>query len=84
MHYTGPVRVITDAGDIGEARVDLTDEVDERFDAGWGGRVLNSDYLLWGLSGKRVRLRLPDGSEVECAVRPAGRLVGLSPPPWSA
>ncbi|MDH3707860.1 MAG: hypothetical protein OES57_17475 [Acidimicrobiia bacterium] len=83
MEYVGPARLVTDAGDIGEVRVTLTDDVGDRFAAGWGGRVTNSDYLLWGMAGRRVRLVLPDGADVECAVHASGRLVGIGPGPWA-
>ncbi|MDH4169749.1 MAG: hypothetical protein OEW42_09190 [Acidimicrobiia bacterium] len=82
MEYSGPVRLITDHGDIGEVRVQLRDIIDERQPAGWGGRVVNSDHLLWGMAGHRVHLGLSDGRKVECAVHASGRLIGIGPPPW--
>jgi hypothetical protein len=83
MQYVGPARLVTEAGDIGEVRVMLTDEVDERAPAGWGGRATNSDYMLWGMAGRRVELVLPDGRTVACAVHASGRLVGIGPGPWT-
>lgn len=76
------MRVLTDGRDIGEARVVLRAEDDPRSESGWGGRMVNSDYVRWGLGGRRVQLRLPDGTEVACAVRSSGALVGLGPAPW--
>ena len=81
VEYIGPARLITERCDIGEVRIVLTDDVDERVPSGWGGRVTNSDYLLWGMAGRRVHLLLPDGDQIECAVHASGRLVGIGRPP---
>ena len=43
--------------------------------AEWVGQVRGSDYLVWGLNHKRVRLEFPNGQNVVVVIRSGGRAV---------
>jgi len=40
----------------------------------WEGQILGSDYLVWGLNHRRVRLKFKDGSEFDVIIRPGGKV----------
>ena len=43
--------------------------------AEWVGQIRGSDYLVWGLNHKRVRLEFPNGQNVVVVIRSGGRAV---------
>ncbi len=40
----------------------------------WEGQILGSDYLVWGLNHRRVRLKFKDGSAFDVIIRPGGKV----------
>tara|TARA_B100000953_G_scaffold288636_1_gene271908 strand:- start:1363 stop:1620 length:258 start_codon:yes stop_codon:yes gene_type:complete len=40
----------------------------------WEGQILGSDYLVWGLNHRKVKLQFENGAEVEAVVRSGGRI----------
>ncbi|NNE74149.1 MAG: hypothetical protein HKN26_10830 [Acidimicrobiales bacterium] len=80
--YAGPARALVDGRDVGQWRVELEPLADDRDERSWGGRVANSDYVLWGLAGRRLELVLPSGHRAACVVRPTGEIIGLGPAPF--
>ncbi len=40
----------------------------------WRGNVLGSDYLVWGLNHRKVRLEFEDGVELYVVVRSGGSI----------
>lgn len=43
----------------------------------WRGQIIGSDYLMWGMNHKKVRLLLPTGKQLFCVVLASGKLRGL-------
>ncbi len=80
--FVGRAHVSIGERTLGLVQVRLTQIVDERSPGSWGGSIVNSDYLLWGIAGHRLVLRLPDGREGECVVRTAGTVIGFGPAPF--
>tara|TARA_B100000686_G_C16292415_1_gene714332 strand:- start:215 stop:472 length:258 start_codon:yes stop_codon:yes gene_type:complete len=39
------------------------------------GQILGSDYLVWGLNHRKVKIQFSDGSELTVVVRPGGKIV---------
>ena len=44
----------------------------------WVGQIRGSDYLVWGLNHKKVRLEFPQGENVDVVVRSGGRVVPVN------
>ncbi len=44
----------------------------------WVGQIRGSDYLVWGLNHKKVRLKFPQGESVTVVVRSGGRAVPVN------
>lgn len=40
----------------------------------WIGQIRGSDYLVWGLNHKRVRLEFPSGENIYVVVKSGGRV----------
>jgi len=38
------------------------------------GQILGSDYLVWGLNHRKVKIQFEDGSEITVVVRPGGKI----------
>ena len=38
------------------------------------GQILGSDYLVWGLNHRKVKIQFKDGSELNVIVRPGGKI----------
>ncbi len=79
--FTGDARLRHNDTVVGTVRVELTTNTDDRYDATWHGRILGSDYVMWGMNHKKVDLDLPDGQTVTCVVLATGKLRGLGNAP---
>ncbi len=77
--YRGHVLVIDDGNELGHVLVDLVATPGERVT--WGGRVLGSDYIVWGANHRKVQLVFDDGSTAEAVLRSGGGLRGLGEAP---
>lgn len=78
--YSGQVLLRDDARVLGHLRVELQLLSDARGD-GWGGRILGSDYLVWGANNQRLTIEFDDGSTAMVIVRSGGALRGSGDPP---
>lgn len=47
--------------------------------ANWEGRILGSDYLVWGLNHRKIQLRFQDGAIAEVVVRSGGKIICRTP-----
>jgi hypothetical protein len=45
----------------------------------WEGRILGSDYLVWGLNHRKIELRFHDGTIAEVVVRSGGKIICGAP-----
>ncbi len=81
--YAGPATLVVDGRDVGQLRVRLQiGALDpKRGSESWSGMVANSDYVLWGVAGRRVHIRLPNGRSGQCVIRSSGAIVGFDEPP---
>lgn len=68
---------------LGWLHVELStgSEVDGSKRSLWGGRILGSDYLVWGANHQKLWLDLDDETSAEVVVRATGELRGLGPVP---
>ena len=78
--YSGQVLLRNDRGVLGHLRVELSLSSDARGD-GWGGRILGSDYLVWGANNQRLTIEFDDGSTAQVVVRSGGALRGAGDAP---
>ena len=44
----------------------------------WVGQIRGSDYLVWGLNHRKVRLKFPQGENIYVVIRSGGRAVPVS------
>jgi len=45
----------------------------------WEGRILGSDYLVWGLNHRKIQLRFHGGTIAEVVVRSGGKIICRTP-----
>jgi len=67
------VKVFDSGNFLGYLSVSIDDE-EMKNEPLWEGQILGSDYLVWGLNHRKVKLQFENGSEVDVVVRSGGRI----------
>ncbi len=61
---------------LGVVRVELDRTTDHRGN-GWGGRIIGSDYLVWGLNHKVAIIEFDDETRAKVVVLASGLIRGI-------
>lgn len=78
--FRGNVKLLTNERLLGFLLVHLMSTDDDQRSS-WVGRVLGSDYLVWGANHQKLTLEFADGERAEAVLRAGGTLRGLGPVP---
>lgn len=74
--FSGQVRLLIDGRFLGVVRIELGRTADHR-GSGWGGRIVGSDYLMWGLNHRVASVEFDDGTSASVVVLASGQIRGI-------